>query len=437
MTVPMTCPGTAARWGTGTDTRSRDALTRYQRSMRVARIRYVSALSVAALLLLTLVTVAYSRGEIAHARLSTAVAPARPLMLQAPTVRQREVWSSRDRSAVGTPVWGGTLITYSSHGVRGRDARSGTITWSYARTDRRLCQAVQDQGVTVAIFEVGGNCDEVTALDSRTGTRRWTRTLDEDGAALTGHPTYSVTAATIMITAPTVIYAIDPRSGLDRWVYQPARCTISSAVLGSSGALISQRCDTPPCAGADFCGTGPQLLLRDAGAARDDNAARNRDQITWNRIGAEAIPLSAGGVLTAFDPASNAIDILAPATGNVRATLPPPAAGLSRSRRPITSGIADLAVRQADLVWIGGLTYALATSTDRLLWTRPTRALPTALTSGHLVAAPDAAGVALLDPNTGRVRQHFAIASGGPDAVRAYRLGSGFVIAGSATTVFR
>lgn len=432
MTVTMPSIGT----GLGAGTQSRDALTRYRRSMRGPRTRYAAALSVAAFLVLALVTFAYSRGEIAHARLSTAAAAPPALVLQAPSVRQREVWSSRDRAALGTPAWGGTLVTYSSHSVRGRDARAGAVIWSYTRTDRRLCQAVQDRGVTVAIFEMAGNCDEVTALDSSTGARRWTRTLDEDGAALTGHPTYGVTAATIMITTPALIYAIDPSSGLDRWVYQPTRCTISSAVLGSSGALISQRCDTPPCAGVDVCGSGPQLLLRDAAAARDDTAARNRDQIEWNRIGADAIPLSAGSVLSVLDPASNAIDILAPATGTIRSTQPLPAPG-GRPLRRVTSGIEEVATRQAELVWIGGFTYALATSTGRLLWTRPTRGLPTASTPAHFVAALDATGLVLLDPDIGQVRQHFAIAASGSNTARSYRLGSGFVLAGSATTVFR
>ena len=155
-----------------TATPSRDALTRYARSIRAARIRYAATLTLAGLVIVALVRIAYSRGEIAHVTLSTVPAPPPPVTAQPPSIPQYLAWTSSDHVALGSPVWGGTLITQSVHSVRGRDASSSAITWSYTRTDRQVCQAIQDQGVTLAIFELRGNCDEITALDSSTGARR-------------------------------------------------------------------------------------------------------------------------------------------------------------------------------------------------------------------------------------------------------------------------
>lgn len=412
---------------------SREALARYARTMRVPRRFYVGTLVLAGIAIMVLVRVAWSRGEIAHTTLVTAPTPAPAVALQTPSTVLQRAWTRGEHAAAGTPYWGGTVITFSTDGVRGRNARTGATTWSYTRTDRTLCQVIQDRGVTVAVFELHGNCDQVTALDSTTGARRWTRTLDEDGAPLNGHPTYSVTADTIMLTTAPLIYAIDPLSGLDRWVYQPARCTISAAVLGSGGALISQRCTTPPCDGLDFCDSGPQLLLRDATAARTDDQAHktNPDQIKWNLVGSTAVPASADQILTAVDRTANKLEILAPRDGSVRATLP------LRAGPPDTQ-VTQVATSQSELVWIDGVTYALGLSDDRLLWTRLTRGAPTSVTPSTLITVADSGGgLVLLDPSTGTTTRTFPEAAPVTTGARAYQFGSGFVVAEGATTVYR
>lgn len=412
---------------------SHEALARYARTMRVPRRIYFATIVLAVTAIIVVVRIAWSRGEIAHTTLITAPAPAPSVALQTPSTTLQRAWTSAEHAAAGTPYRDGTVITFSTHSVHGRNARTGATTWSYTRTDRTLCQVIQDQGVTVAVFELNGNCDQVTALDTTTGARRWTRTLDEDGAPLNGRPTYSLTADTIMLTAAQVIYAIDPNSGLDRWVYQPARCTISDAVLGTAGALISQRCTTPPCDGLDFCGAGPQLLLRDATAAHTDDQAHktNPDQIKWNRIGDTAVPTSADQILTAVDRTTNKLEILAPRNGSVRATLPVRAG-------PSHTQAAHVATSQAELVWIDGVTYALGLSDNRLLWTRPTRGAPTTVRPGTLITAANADGLVLLDPGTGRTTRTFPTAAPVTGGTRIYQFGSGFIVgATSATTVYR
>ncbi len=411
---------------------SRDALARYARAMGVQRGVYFGVIGLVVIVIIVLIGIASSRGEIARTSLITATTPAPTVALETPSAPLRRAWTTVEHAALGTPYWGGNVITYSADSVRGHDARTGAMTWFYTRTDRRLCRVVQDQGVSVAVFELNGNCDQITALDSATGARRWTRTLDENGAPLNGHPTYSVTADTIMLTTTRVIYAIDPNSGLDRWVYQPTHCTINTAVLGSAGALISQRCTTPPCDGIDFCGAGPQLLLRDATAARtDDNAHKtNPDQIKWNTIGSTAAPSSADHLVTALDRSRNTLEILAPSNGGVRATLPV---------RPGPSGqpVEQVATSQAELLWIDGVTYAFGLTDDRLLWMRTTRGAPTTITPSKLISAADTDGLILLDPSTGKTTRIFPTATHATARTRSYQLGRGFIVAARSTTVYR
>src|SRR5690349_19860172 len=156
------------------------ALERYARRMRPWRIAYAAAVVVAALVLLVIVKIAYSVGEISSATLHTAAQPPPSIALAPPAAVLTEAWRSSDASAIGTPIVGGTVVTHDAHSVRGRDARTGKITWSYTRTDRTVCTAVQNASITVAVYELHGNCDELTGLDSGTGHRQWTRTLDKD-----------------------------------------------------------------------------------------------------------------------------------------------------------------------------------------------------------------------------------------------------------------
>ena len=408
-----------------------DPLAAYRRRMRPRRIGYAIAVVVALAVSLLVVKIAYSHGEISHATLHTAASPAPSVQPQQPAASLARAWQTADRPAIGMPAWGGTVVTYSKRSVTGRDGRTGAVAWEYTRTDRTVCTAAQIQGVTIAVYELAGNCDELTALDSQTGKREWTRTLDKDGQPLNGRPAYSVTPYTFMLTSPHAIYAVDPVSGLDRWVFDERGCTVRSAILGSSGALISQDCTHPQCkAGQKFCGAGVQLLLRDAtqGENHDDNT--NPDQIKWNRLGNTLQPACADGVICALRPGATSLSVFDPTDGH-----PLPALPLAAPAGP-TSAVA--ATAHGDLLWTGGRTYAVQEGGSKYFWHAATASLPTVSSLDGsqppflphaVIAVGTTGGVETLDANSGRVTRTIPL----PDAATATTvavLGPGLVLAG-------
>jgi hypothetical protein len=421
-----------------------DPLRRYHQRLRPWRIGYTIGVVVLVLIALGAVKIAYDHGEISHAALDTAATPAPSVVLSSPGSTLTQAWSTSDHTAIGTPYWGGTLVTYSRHTVTGRDATTGKPMWTYTRTDRVTCTAAQLNGVTVAVFELNGNCDQLTALDSATGERRWTRTLDEDGQPLNGRPSYSVAQYTFMLTTPSVIYAISPdgtasegNGGLDRWVYSPDGCTINSAVLGSSGALISQNCTAPDCKNRKFCGNGEQLLLRDPTMGAEDDDSKNKgnpDQLKWNLIGNTMRPVSADSVITAAQPGSAKLSVLDVAKGKTLSTLSLQAAVGS------TSTAFDVA--DSELINTGGYTYALPQAGTQIDWFAATRTAATATVtdssslSAAIVAVGSDAGIDLLNPDDGTTRRSFSVA---PPAAgsRVFAYGTGFIVAGPSTTVYR
>lgn len=421
--------------------RSDAALARYTARMRRARLTYAAAIALVVVAALVVAVVVYRRGEISHASLRTVAAAPASLPPAAPSSALTEAWRSDDATATGDPVWGGTVVTHDEHTVRGRNAATGAQTWSYTRTDRVVCDAVQTAGTTIAIFRHKGNCDQLTALDSGTGARKWARTVDENGQPLNGRPAIQVNQYTILLTTPSVIYAIDPGSGIDRWVFGQPGCSVSSAVLGSAGALISQDCAKPDCGERKFCGTGPQLLLRDGNASRSDDDKENPDRITWNLIGNTDVPVSADEVVTALRGDGRGLDVLDSTKGSVLSTLAlKPAPGAS-------GPVSHQATARAELVHIGDTLYSLLLSGADVFWSARTVALPTVTApdgtrngtadlSTATVAVPSAQGIDLLDGGTGKVRQTFAVGAPAPGS-SAYPLGTGFLVAGPTTVVYR
>lgn len=428
----QSAPEPAEEQAASPETASDAALARYRVSMRRSRTIYYAILAVVVAALGTWVGVAWSAGESAHSSLRT-VAPGPPtLSVKAPSQSPTAVWNSTDRIAIGNPQWEGTLITYSRHTVGGRDARTGRRTWSYTRSDRDVCTAAQLTGTTIAIYAVHGNCDELSAFDSGTGRRRWTRTLDMDGMPINGHPSYQWTPYTLLVSSPSVVYALDPVTGLNRWTYQRFGCRIGHVALGSAGALISQTCtDQVQCKGVKFCGRGPQLLLRDGSAGRDDGKP-NADQIKWNQIGDTGVPVSADTVVSAVDPSGSTLSVLDADTGN-RAhslTLTPATAQLG----PITATATD----SAEVIWIAGEIYAVPPDAASALWHSDSPSPPVVVsTTGEAtptlstarITVPTNAGVGIVDGNDGNLIQSFTLRTPAPGSL-VYSLGTGFLVAG-------
>jgi hypothetical protein len=417
--------------------RSDAALAGHAQRMRALRRIYAAALAVIAAAAITVFVVEYARGEISHASLRPIADPPPSVALTSPSGRLTKAWSSNDVTAVGMPYYNGTIVTHDQHTVRGRDALTGRQTWSYTRTDRTVCAAIQNDGVTIAVYRLGGNCDELTAVDTGTGQRKWTRTLDKDGAVFDGPATYSVQPDNVMLVSRTSIYALADENdgGLDWWTFYHPGCTINSAILGVAGALISQTCHKERCDGKKFCGDGRQLLLRQGEAGTSDSKT-NPDQIVWNKRGSDLQPAIAGEHVAARDPSTGKLVLLEQKTGKVQAELP--TAG-STSTSAFTSAL------DADLYWTGGQTYALKTNETSFAWHAPTGYLPTALNATgqanaplgkSRVTAPGSTGILDLDGATGSVTHRYPVAAPAAGSL-VYPFGTGFLLAGSSTTVYR
>jgi outer membrane protein assembly factor BamB len=417
--------------------RSEAALAAYRSRLRRARAVYVAAVTAVVVALGVVAAIAYSRGEAAHASLHTVAPPPSPLSLAAPAPVPKPAWRTTDRLAIGTPQLNGTVVTYSTHTVGGRDARTGRRTWSYTRSDRTLCTAAQTTNTTIAVYALHGNCDEVSAFDSDTGRRRWTRTLDKDGRPIDGHPVFQVLPYSLMITSATTIYVLDPVTGYDRWTYYRYGCRLGGAVLGSAGALISQTCGAAVrCSGVKYCARGPQLLLRDGSDAVADDGD-NRDRITWLRRGSLGSPVSADEVLSVLAPGGRSLQLLAAKNGAAQRTIDlGPAAGAATAATAVT------AIGSTELVWRSGTTYAVDATAGRPTWTARTDVPPTAVSTtgaapatlaGSRITATGDGDVITFDPVSGAVTGRYRLAV--PSGAVAYPMGSGFLVGSAAGAV--
>ena len=165
-----------------------------------------------------------------------------------PSTALTQAWSSTDATAIGTPYstapWSPTTSTPCADATR----TTGKQTWSYTRTDRTVCTAMQSQSVDRRGLRAERQLRRAdrarlrhrrTPLDphARQGRRRVQRTR---------RPTRS-DGSNVMFVSRTSIYAYrgtadQGNGGLDYWTFHHVGCTINSAVLGTAGALISQTC---------------------------------------------------------------------------------------------------------------------------------------------------------------------------------------------------
>jgi outer membrane protein assembly factor BamB len=395
-----------------------DPLAGYLARMRRQRWIYVAALAVVTILIVTLVQVVLRTGEISHAALhpaSTAL-PAPPSGPISTTLTP--AWHSSDATAGGLPFDGGTVVTYNAHTVSGRNYSNGDAVWTYTRTDVSICTVYQQVDVTLAIFtDHDGYCDEVDAFKTGTGARDWTRTLDSNGNTIYGKPVFTFSQYTLMITTPQYTQALDPVSAIDRWTFiEPSGCTTTSAIGGSGGVLISQHC-------AD----GDHLLLRDAYAGDVDN---DKAKSLW-RISSNAVPVSADALIAAIDPSDHKLLVYDAGTHQVTATQtldPTPSLAPTTVVRPVVAG-------SDALIPLAATIYALDSKTGRQLWTVPAGNPPTTQTPGATLIVTGTA-IEQLNSDTGQVTSTYAIGAA-PAGSSAFRFGTGFIVAGSSTAVYR
>ncbi len=402
------------------------ALDRHRAAVRRQWRTYVVVLTVLVLAVAGTTGVLWSRSEIVHATLHSATTPPAPVPSGELSARPTVAWRTDEHTAANQPFQGGTVVTYSAHAVHGRDARTGAVTWSYTRTDRTVCDVVQVDNRTVAFFRRAGNCDEVNAFRTDTGQRAWDRTLDTEGHPVDGTPAVLVRDGALFVSTGAVLYAIRLSEGYDYWEYAaPDGCRDTGLAVGSAGALIAQAC-------AD----GDHLLLRDRLAGND----QSNHPVKWRLDHTTAQPFAADGFVGALDPASGQLLGYDAGSGRVvnRLTLTPAPAG---------GGTAvPFPAKDAELVWWAGQTYALDPTGTHQLWTVPTAApltvttpesvLTTPTLAGSLVLAVASDGVQVLEPGTGRPSRTVVEALP-PGPSRAFPVGTGFVVSGASTVVYR
>ena len=389
------------------------ALAAYLARMRRQRRWYLGAVAALIAGVVVLVSVVMSTSEIAHAHLHTTAAPPPAIQPGAPAAAQTVAWTTPDTPALSQPVWSGTVVTYSAHTVTGRDGRTGAATWTYTRTDATVCQVAQSQGKTMAFYSRNGDCDEIDAFDTRTGARAWSRTLFSNGMLIVGHPTYQVSQLTVLLVTDSLVQAIDPSTGYDRWHFaQPAGCHTDGAALGTTGVLIGQR-----------CGDGDWVLLRDAYAGDDSTTSTK-----WRVRGPRAEPVAASDLIAALDVSTGTLLTYDPAKGTARPVVrltPRPASG---------DGLTTVPAAGASLVFVDGTCYSIGSASGTQLWSQPLTGPPTL--AGSQLIGPTAEGVRALDPATGATISSYPV-RGVRAGSTVYPIGSGFVLGpaqGSAAT---
>jgi hypothetical protein len=291
------------------------------------------------------------------------------------------------------------------------------------------------RGFTVAVYEHKGNCDQLSAFESGTGRRLWTRTLDMDAMPLNGHPMYQVTPDTLLIASSSVIYAIYPYSGINRWTYSRYGCSIDDVVLGDAGALISQNCSTQvDCSNEKFCRRGPQLTLRNATEGRDDDAEdQNHDKIIWNKPGDTDVPVSADDdLVSAVDPTGATLHAYDPDKGTETGSL-----DLSPATGELGS-VTAISTDGGELVWLAGQHYAFGTDVTQPLWQREASAPPTVTSTTDAITptletaritVPVSGGIGIIDGSDGEPSEPFDVGTV-PAGALVYSLGTGFLVAG-------
>jgi hypothetical protein len=431
-------PGLEQRGSSATPSAA-DVALRLHRA-RVARQRrwYVGAIAAVAVLVLVGVTIAWYSGTAHHAKLVSATTPDPPVADEPFAASLSVAWTSDDRTATGSYASHGTVVTYSTHAVEGRDARTGDVRWSYTRSDATVCAVDVQDGIATAIFKLDGDCDEAIGIDVGNGDRRWDRTLMDDGsitgiASLPSSVAFS-TSTSVHVISPGYDSSNIPSGGLNRWFYVPANCTITGFALGNQGVLIGRLCssddtssDAPTAAGPK---DKPSVVLR---KPYDDD-----DIWTAESDGAAPLLADTGGII-GWDPSAARLVAYDSTAGKRVATLALP--GCTGSVAPKAATVSS-----TELVYCSGTLSAVSFANDALsiAWSLPAVGLPAAQltteSSAGTAVVPTAAGLQRITVRTGApVGGLTPVPAGAESAVSTAasleRFGSGVLVSGQRTVM--
>jgi hypothetical protein len=395
------------------------ALAAYrQRNRRAMRI-YAAVLVAVVVLAVIAVRLAYAHGELVHVAGHSAPAPVPiPAAATADSVELR--WRSSDHPAGGNPESAGVVVTYDSHSVHGRDARTGAVRWYYTRTDETICSVLQQDASTIAVYNRHGNCDEVTGLVTATGATKWFRTLTDNGLTVAASA-----PNVVLLVADYSVHVIDNAGGLDRWNWvAPDRCSVRRALAGSQGVLISTR-----------CGSVSKLVLR----------GLTTDNEKWTvTVPAEMVPVAASTFIGAVDPSTGLLHSYSPDKGvdTTVGQLATPAelrAPLARLSRAATAADGSTSAGQnLEFSWLGRL-YSFAGSDlgrGSIRWSQPA-AGPASVTDSDAIAAISSTAVRRYTGVSGHIDTTVALSPALTGEYRPSPVGSGLLMAGSDTLMYQ
>jgi hypothetical protein len=381
--------------------------------MRQQSLRYALVIAAVIALLATGCWHVWRTGEATSAHLVTATGSAASVPSAAVSAPLAIEWQVAAETALGSSFQG-TTVTWSAHEVAGRDAIDGKVRWTYIRDDVTICSVGQQDGTTVAVFNKSGNCDEAIGLKTPTGERAWSRTLFDTGVS-----TMQIRSSLVLLVTSTSVHGVDPGSGLDRWYWKPAGCTVNTAVPGGLGVLVSTK-----------CGAVERLTLR---KLYDDGEV-------W-QVNSPDAPVSTEQVVLAWDAATHSLTQYSNDKGLKGSTL---------ALSTVPAGTVPTATNNGATVLVyvpGTLTAIEVASTITTRWSVPAADPPATAGSTGTDGTSSAPAAIIYVPTAGGVLEVNA-ASGANGTLhvgipklagseRFERLGSGFVIGAKMTIVLK
>ncbi|GGG12391.1 hypothetical protein GCM10007304_27980 [Rhodococcoides trifolii] len=342
---------------------------------------------------------------------SEAVTPApRPSVATSVPGTLRETWRRSDTAGTVPMTAGGTVVSSSGSTVVGLDPTSGAPLWTYTR-DVDLCSVIAAWNTAVAVYSDDRGCGQVTELDGSTGARTAQRGSDADDAvSLSTDGTYvSSRGSTRMevwrsdlvrtleygrVDAP-VNPGDQPRSG----------CQLLSTASSSSRVAVLEQCPGEE---------GPRLTTMNP--APKDNSKPEPYGST---------------ILTDVPPGDSGARILAVAGDRIGMYLPPSGGAVARvgvfdgssnfvtawplaTAATTTGGDGRNVVKTGSVLawWTGETTLGLAQTDLATRWSVG-ETLGAGVPMAGKLLVPVRAGLAVIDPGTGRIENTIIVDRGG------------------------